>query len=311
MSYRHMKFAVGIFVIFFTLLFAGIVYIILDKKGAFEEKYAFHFYTESAGSFHIGMPVHYSGFEIGQISDIELTENGKVHAIFEIKKSNHKWICEDTMLMLDKPLIGSPTIDVMTSLGYPELAPESIVSIIVRDDINDMITNVEPIINELETIVTSINTITSKMADDKGDLALTVKNMRVFTERLATNEALLTTITGEEESAAILRLALNDAAEMSKQMRMMTAELNAIMQELHNDIITPSTASMKQVDLILQDIQNKLSALDGTVKAIGSYDTTILDLKDEIRLGISKTNQMVEKIDALLQEKQRDEVELP
>lgn len=311
MPYRYMKLYVGIFVLFFTLLFAGMVYLILDKKGVFEEKYTFHVYTESADAFHVGMPLLYSGFEIGQISDIELTENGKVHLMFEVKQSNHKWICEDTLLMLEKPLIGSTKIDVMSSLEYPLLKPDSIVSIIIRDDINDMITNVEPIINELETIVSSINSVTSALADEEGDLSVSMKNLRVFSERLGSNKALLTTITGEEKSAEVLRTALQDAALMTKEMRNVAEEFNAITKTLHNDVVQPSSASLKVIDAILRDIQQKLVAVDGTVKAIGSYDETILELKDEIRLGISKTNQMVEKIDALLQQKQRDEVELP
>jgi ABC-type transporter Mla subunit MlaD len=299
-----MKLAVGVFIIFFSLLFGSIVYIILDKKGTFEEKFHFHFYTESASSFYTGMPLYFSGFQIGEISNIALTENGKVHVTFEVKQQNHKWICEDTILMLEKPLIGSPSIDVKTSLGYGELEPESILTIIVRDDINDMIKNIDPILSEVETIVSSVNTITTRLADEDGNLHVAVRNLRLFTDKLAHDDSLLTTVTGKKESAEALQKSLD-------QVVLITEELHAMVKNVNSDIVKPSGGLVKDVETILKDIQQKLAALDGTVKAIGGYDKDLTAIKEEIRLGINKTNQMVEKIDAMLLDKTDKEVTLP
>ncbi len=304
MSYNRMKFAVGIFIIFFSLLLGGIVYVILDKKGVFEEKVHFHFYTDSASSFYTGMPLYFSGFQVGEINNIDLTDNGKVHVSFEVSQENHKWVCEDTILMLEKPLIGSPSIDVKTSLGYGKLEPDSIVTIIIRDDINDMISNIEPIVSEIETIVSSINTITYKLADEKGDLAVAVKNLRIFTDRLATNDSLMTTITGKEESAEALQKSLD-------QVVLITEALHKTIENVNKDVVKPSGALVKDVEAILKDVQQKLKDIDGTVKAIGGYDKDLTAIKEEIRLGINKTNQMVEKIDAMLLDKTDKEVQLP
>ena len=311
MQYRHMKLAVGLFVIIFTVLFSLFVSVILEKKGVFEEKLSFNFYTESAESFHIGMALRFSGFEIGSISDISLTEDGQVHVVFEVKQSNRKWICEDTLLMLDKPLIGSPTIDVLSSLGYPPLAQGSTLNIIVRDDINDIVTNFEPLVEELQSIVTSVNIIAAKFSAEDSDLFVTMHNMRRFSENLNSNEALLTTITGDEESTELFKTALTDTASAIKQVNALTERLGSMMEELRSEITTPSGDALELLEQILRDVKKKLDTLDGTVNAVGSYDTDLVKLKDDIRLGLEKTNLLVEKIDRILEGQESAEVELP
>ncbi len=93
----------------------------MDKKGFFDDHINFFFTTSNASSFFVGMPINFSGFEIGAITHLELTDKGEVKITFRIQERHHKWICEDTLLMLEKPLIGSPTITAITSLGYKEL----------------------------------------------------------------------------------------------------------------------------------------------------------------------------------------------
>lgn len=311
MSYRRMKLAVGLFVITFTLLFALLIYVVLEKKGVFEEKLLFDFYTQSAESFYIGMPLRFSGFEVGAISDIALTEEGRVHVTFEIKQSNRKWICEDTLLMLDKPLIGSPTIDVLSSLAYPTLAAGSTLNIIVRDDINDIITNVEPVVNDLQSIVTSVNTLTARISADDSDLFATINNLKRFSANLAGNKALLTTITGDEKSTEQFKTALGDTAATVKEVNALVRKMEAITRSLDEKIITPASNTIEQVNPILHDVKRKLDMLEGTVSAIGSYDTDLLELKDDIRYGIEKTNGLIEKIDAIIEGQHSPEIKLP
>lgn len=311
MSYRRMRFAVGLFVVIFSLVCTLLVYIVLEKKGMFEEKLTFDFYTQSAESFYIGMALRFSGFEIGSISDIALTEEGRVHVTFQIKQSNRKWICEDTLLMLDKPLIGSPTIDVLSSLAYPPLPSGSTLNIIIRDDINDIITNVEPVVNDIQNIVTAVNTIASRISAEDSDLFATMENLKDFSKNLAGNKALLTSITGDDESTLLLKSALADTASTIKEVHGLARQMSGIAESFDTKIVSPSARTVQQLDSILLDVRHKLATLEGTVNAIGSYDTDLLELKDEIRFGIEKTNGLIEKIDAIIEGQRSPEVKLP
>ncbi len=304
MQYHRMKFAVGIFVIVLSFLFFALAYVILEKKGVFDDKISFNFYTQSAESIHIGMPVRYSGFEIGTINNIRLTEEGRVHVIFTIKKEHAKWIRENTVLRLEKPLIGSPTIDVLTTLEKPELESGSTLSIIVQDDINDIINKIEPVVKDLQNIVISMSRMTEELASEDGGLFIALENIKNYSGKLIEDNALLTTLTGDPAATESLKNTLTEA-EATIQ------EINTMAEELHRNVVTPSGQTMEQIDAILKDITRKLETLEGTVDAIGSYDQDLIELKGDIRAGVQKTTNLIDRVNAMLGEEQHREVPLP
>ena len=299
-----MKVAVGIFVVIFSILFFALIYVILDKKGVFEEKRSFNFYTKSAESIHIGMPVRYSGFEIGSINNIELTEQGAVFITFDVKLEHAKWIRQNTVLRLEKPLIGSPTIDVLTSLDYPQLDSGSTLNIVIQDDINDIINKIEPVVKDLQNIVISVNTVTEKLASDDGDLFVTLHNLETYSSKLVKDGALLTTLTGDANSTATLKNTLKQAGRT-------VGEINAMADELHRNVVTPSGESMEQLNAILSDVNHKLELLESTVQALGSYDNDLIELKGDIRAGVQKTTNLIERVNTMLGEEQPREAPLP
>ncbi|MDX1295091.1 MAG: MlaD family protein [Sulfurimonadaceae bacterium] len=304
MPYHRMKLAVGVFVIALSALFFVLIYVILEKKGVFEETLSFNFNTESAEALYIGMPIRYSGFEIGNINNIELTERGTVHVLFDIKKEHAKWIRMNTLLRLEKPLIGSPTIDVLTSLEHPELIPGSTLKMVVQDDINDIITKIEPVINDLQNIVVSVNQMTEKLASEEGNLFMTLENLKSYSDQLVEDDALLTTLTGDANSTESLKATLAETEATVK-------EINTMVTELHDNVVTPSEATMQQLDTILADIINKLDTLEGTIDAIGSYDKDLIELKGDIRSGVQKTTNLIDQVSGMLGEDQPSEAPLP
>jgi ABC-type transporter Mla subunit MlaD len=299
-----MKLAVGIFVIVLSLLFAALTYVILKQKGVFEKKVTFNAYTGSAESLSIGMPVRYSGFEIGSIRNIELTEAGQVYVVFEIMREHSKWIRRNTVLQLEKPLIGSATINVLTSLGYQPLEPGSTLKIVVQDDINDIITKIEPVVSNLQNIVASVNTITEKLAAEEGDFFRTLDNLQRYSGKMVEDDALLTTLTGDAESA-------RNFADGIGTLQSGIEEIAAMATELHKNVVTPSGDTLKQLDAILADIAKKLETIEGTIRAIGSYDTDLIELKGDIRTGIQRTNNLLDRVNSMLGEPQPREAPLP
>jgi uncharacterized protein YoxC len=97
------------------------------------------------------------------------------------------------------------------------------------------------------------------------------------------------------------------------------------MQELHtiskniskttssvdSNIMNPASSAMKELDLIMKDVKQKLDALDSTVKAVSSYDKDLVELKEQISISVQKSNQIMDKVDSLMQDEQKNEVTLP
>ena len=61
----------------------------------------------------------------------------------------------------------------------------------------------------------------------------------------------------------------------------------------------------------VKDIKSKLDVLDSTVNSVGSYDKDLIELKEQISVGLQKSNQIMDKVDSLMSDESAAEVMLP
>jgi len=299
-----MRLAVGVFVIALLVAIVTFLYLLLDEKGTFDKRYSYGFTTSSASSFNVGMPLKYSGFNIGVIDKISLQDDGSVYMVFSVNEANRKWVTKDSVLMLKKPLIGSPHIELLSAIDNNVLKEHSTLNIILSDDINDMVSKLEPVVDRVISIINNIDSITSYLTREDSDILVALQNIRKFSQTLTKSDSVLTTITGDENSTKSVISALNDTKKIMEDISKLTSSLD-------KDIMKPTSSSLKELDKIMKDIKKKLETLDGTVKAVGSYDKDLYDLKEEVSVGLQKSNQIIDKVDAMLQDKEKSEISLP
>ncbi len=304
MAYNKMRLIVGLFVIMITLLMAGFVYMLLKEKGTFDQRYSFYFQTDSASAFKVGTPVKYSGFDIGTIDKMQLNDDGTVKVKFSVAQTNRKWITEDSVLMITKPLLGSSHIVLYSAIDNDLLAPNSALTLLMSDDINDMITKLQPAVEKIINIINNIDKITLAISKDDSDLAMTLKHINEFSKKLAKNDSLLTSLTGSQISTKDFIGSINSLAKMMQHIEKISSHLDA-------DIVNPSSSSIKELEAILKDVKSKLEKLDGTVESLGGYDKDLKLIKEQISTGVQKSNQIMDKVDALMQDNDNKEVVLP
>jgi len=299
-----MKFFVGIFTIVLFITISTVVYFLLKEKGTFNKRYSYHFQTSSAASYKTGMPLKFSGFKIGVIDNINLKDDGNVFMTFSVDEKNRKWISKGTILILKKPLIGSAYINVISSMGNEILKENSNLQIIKSDDINDMISKLEPAVDKIIKIINSVDKITYYLARDDSEIKHTLQNIEKFSYKLANNDSLLTSMTGDKNSTQNLIKTINETTKIMK-------DISEISSALDGNIIAPASSTIKELDLIMKDIKQKLDALDSTVKTVGSFDKDLIELKEQISVGLAKSNQIMDKVDAIMQNEAKTEVILP
>ena len=311
MQYNKIKFAVGLFTIMFFVVTSAYVYLLLAEKGLFDKRYNYNFNTQSAKDFSVGMPLKFSGFNIGVIDNISLKDDGTVSIVFSVNEENKKWIRRDTILKMSKPLIGSPYIEIQSNLDNALLKSDSTIKIIQSDDINDMISKMEPVIEKIIKIIDNIDTITKYLASEDSELIKTIKNLEKFSAKLANEDSLLTSVTGDKNSTQNLVNSINQLNLSMKDVKNITKNISDVSGSLDDKIIKPSSDAIKEVHKIMKDVTRKLEMIDSTVKSVGSYDKDLVDVKDQISLAIEKSNQIMDKVDAMLQDDEKSEVTLP
>jgi len=304
MTYKNIKFKVGLFVLLLLLILSGVVYYILIKKGTFDKRYNYTFTSFSAESFTVGMPVKVSGFAIGRLDTIKLLDNGNVKFIFSVDKQNQKWVCEESLLMVRKPLLGSPQIILYSAIGNPVLKAGSEINTIVSNDINDLVLSLEPIILKIANIVNSVDKITTYLSKDNSELMKIIINIEKFTASLVEDKSLLTSLTGDKK-------ATDAFIETIKKLPILINNFDELSTDLNKDIVPLVIELIKELNVIAKDVEQKLQSLDNLVHSVGSSDKDISTIKDQIKIGLSKTNQIIEKVDNLFQSEKNEKVVLP
>ena len=115
-----------------VILFAATVLFVLIalavgvavKQGMFVSKTRLHFIAEHGAGFAPGMQVRFSGFRIGVVDQVSLTEDAKVNVEFLVESQYTKWIKPDsTAQMLQDGLMGDYYLEMMG--GSPNIPPVS------------------------------------------------------------------------------------------------------------------------------------------------------------------------------------------
>ncbi len=311
MSYNRIKFAVGVFVLVLSVAIIAFSYLLLKEKGTFDKRYNYHFTTNSANFFSVGMPLKFSGFNIGVIDKISLTDKGSVFITFSVNEENKKWITQKAILVIKKPLIGSPNIEIQSNIGDKPLTVGSNLKIIISDDINDIISKLEPTVKKITNIIDSIDVVTAQTAKSDSDFSQSMKNIKIFSKHLAKSDSLLAAVTGEKNSTINLINSLNDTARIMKEIHQISQKTNLLINSFNPKIINPSSSVIKELQSIMKDVKQKLNTLDSTVKTIGDYDSDLLNLQKELSKGIRRSNQIIDRVDILMKDKKDKEVILP
>ena len=301
---KNIELKVGFFVVTTVLLIVLFIGYVAWKKDYFSKVHTFTFFAKSGEGFSQGMPVVFSGFEIGKVYDLELNEKGVVIITVKIPERHVKWLHGDSILILDRPLIGTPKIVVYTSnLESPVLSTESMLEVFPVDSINDAVQRVQPLIEKVGTVADNIVKITSTLAERETLLEMAVGEKATVT---AVNDTLLKLTALASSTEDIL---LN----ISK----ITKEVDGMTREAKDGLFSDG-GILPLVSSILRDILDKLETLNAVVEDLPrmtgemTRSTDNLDvLRRDIDRAVDSVNEVLRGVERLIPLKEEKEVRLP
>ncbi len=301
---KNIELKVGFFVVTTVLLIVLFIGYVAWKKDYFSKVYTFTLFAKSGEGFSQGMPVVFSGFEIGKVYDLELNEKGVVIITVKIPERHVKWLHGDSILILDRPLIGTPKIVVYTSnLESPVLSTESMLEVFPVDSINDAVQRVQPLIEKVGTVADNIVKITSTLAERETLLEMAVGEKATVT---AVNDTLmkLTALASSTEDILL------NISKITKEVDGMTREAK--------DGLFSDGGILPLVSSILRDILDKLKTLNAVIEDLPrmtgemTRSTDNLEvLRRDIDRAVDSVNEVLRGVERLIPLKEEKEVRLP
>lgn len=301
----------GVFIIISAVLILVTLFYVIEKKGVFEAQSHYKLLAKDAEDIAEGMPILFSGFEIGQVDRLSLYDNGEVLIIISIPRHNTKWVRSNSVFTLEKPLIGKPKITLTSSMKSPPLDEKVITRMRIKDGINEIITNIQPVVSELQNIVKNANILTASLSDHNASFQTSLVHLEKFSDRLADSPDLLHTMTGNTQSAVKFHEAITKLDLALEDMRSLVQNTDQGISEIRRDIISPANANMQELQLIFKDINAKLKTIDNTVKVIGQSDKEIAFLKDEMRVWLEEVTELSTRVNAMIGEDPQESITLP
>jgi len=309
---------VGLFIGCTAILIVLALLFLAMGKGLFEKTHIFTLSSRSGDGFTEGMPVVFSGFNIGKVQALELNDKGLVLIRIKVADRHVKWIRSNSKFILYRPLIGSARIDVNTAnLESPPLSDNKIVEVTIVNDINDAITKIEPVLERIGKIAENVEHLTQSLSDPQGNLQRVLGNAEKISTNLAGKKSLMEMAVADEESVK----ALNDSL---KKLKDITASVDRILLKVDKmadktDVqLYGKQGTLPQVNAILKDVVGKLHKLDKTVDNINTISTEAADgakdfrlLRSDIDDAVNAIDDVVRKLDAILGAKKDPEFKTP
>lgn len=314
---RKIEFKVGLFIIITTLLILSSVGYVAYKKDLFSKVYTYTLSSATGENITEGTPVVFWGFNIGQVSAMELTEKGVLVRI-KIPERNNRVIRANSRFVLEKPLFSSSRIIVYTdNLDALPLQSDVFPQLTVSDDINELIKRVQTIAEKMDRMAGSITTITENMADPRGDWKRILKNADKVTSDLAEKESLVEMLVGDKESVKSIQEIINKTRDSMVRVDGIIKKVDSLAVKTDEEIYG-SDGFFALVRDILNDLGSKLEKIDVTLddfnQVSGETAEAAKDLK-ALRSDVEKTvmaiRTLVDDLDRIIPFKDNKEISLP
>jgi len=277
--FKGIEIKVGAVVILAGIIFLLSLIYIGYRKDLFAPKLIYWLKADSGQDLSRGLPVKFSGFQIGSVKDLYLEEDGSMKLKIAILKKYSKWVREDSQFFLAKEaMIGPPVIVLKTGKAGP--ASEGTVFKLQREKgIEALAEEVKPVLREVTATISEIHKLLASINDPQGKYQKTLANVEKATRALNEGDAVAKYILHDQDSTQRLKTVFNKIA-------LLIDNLNMAAQQ-----ITETTKTIEKTVMHIDDITLQLKM---TVKAINEQLVPALEALRKTTEGLPEIRRKVD-----------------
>lgn len=252
--FEHLEKKVGLLILLAVAGLVATVVFIGIEQDVFSKKYTLHFTVEKATGFSEGMPVKLSGFRVGRLKRLELSDEAKVDIQLQINQKYQKWIRDNSWAKLVKEgVIGESVIEV--TVGNPKEPVLEDGDTIFYEPTASLDETVEEVKRELIPVLYQLKDLVGWLADPEGDVKVTLAHARSFTEGLANTRARLDELlSGVRGDVAEIR---GKAVSLIEETENRVKEISPALEnagEVSGTLKTELPVILEKLELLLSDL---------------------------------------------------------
>jgi phospholipid/cholesterol/gamma-HCH transport system substrate-binding protein len=281
-----------------ALIIAAAIFI-LRARGYFEPKQQLFLVADNAEGVVAGMDLTFSGFPIGTVKKVSLSERGQVRVEVDVIRKDAKWLRTSSVFTLVKNIFGPAQLRAYSGVLTDPPLPDGAERPVLRGDFNE---EVGRVIGAAKDVLDNLNQITAQ----DSELNRSMANLQAFTQKLQGRRGALHAIFGNEEDARKLVAAVERANLAMAEIQQLARRGQTFVQHADtrvfgpNGLATDTQASMRQLQGLLTDARGSLQRVDAVLKEAQGAASNVREatadlgpLRAEVETNLRKIEDMI------------------
>lgn len=306
----YLEFKAVALLLFTVLLIAGSALYLLYARGFFEPRQTLVLTADDSEGVAPGMDLIFSGFPIGSVRQVSLTDQGSVLITVDVRKKDARLLRTSSVFTLVRGLVGAPQLRAYTGVMTDPLLPDGARRPVLRGDAN---AEIQRMVNTARDLLENLNQITAQ----NSDLNRTIAHLQAFSHKLQGRQGALHAAFGNEEDARKLVRAIEQANAVLARVDRLAAQTD---QRVFGPagLADDAQAGVRQFSALLADARTTLQRVDAVLveaQAVGANLRTgtadLGDLRAEVEANLRRIEDMINDLNRKFPFAKSHKVELP
>ena len=276
--------SVGIFVVVGTILLVAALYFVGKQQHLFSKNITLYSVFTDVSGLQLGNNVRYSGVNVGTVSKIEMTAEGKITVEMSVDEEASKFMKKDALATIASDgLVGSMVVNLIPG------DDQSAKTVVSGDQI------------EVKTKIT-VDEILETFSKTNESAALITSDLAKITHKVVGGEGALGAILSDSLLENDLRRSIAALKRTAEGTNIAMAKVNAVISKINYDqsaaaVLLSDPKSRQQIQDVFTNLEKSSQDINKVSKSLDSYVNEIKNGKGSLNY-ITKDEVLVKNIDS-------------
>ena len=293
----HLRAKAAALLLFTLALVLGSALYLLYARGVFEATQQLVLTADDSEGVVVGMDMSFSGFPIGRVRRIELSEDGNVRILVDVPRKDAHWLRASSVFTLVRGLVGGTTIKAYSGILTDPPLPDGAVRPVLRGDAT---ADIPQIMASAKELLANLSAMTAQDAA----LAAALGQVQTLTARLQGPGGALGVVMGNEANAREVMATLERAQALMTRMEQLVARADR--QVFDADGVMPEVrATVVQLNGLLADTRRSLEKVDAVLAEAQAVGANAREATTDLGALRAEVEGNLRRVEAVLNTLQR------
>jgi len=283
--FRYIELKIGILVSVVLVFSVAALLYVGYQKDLFAKKIRYYAYSSTGERLYRGIPVKFQGFRMGEVTDVELNDDGIIVLTLTVLEKYKKWVRSDSRVFFNQEsIIGNPYLRFTAgSPDRPEMPENSIFILEFEGGIDEIIKQAKPVMEDLRKIVENIRILSDELSSEKGSFRKFLSSMERVGYQLEHGEGAIPFLVHDRTSREKVSFVLDRLEEVETGMIELGTSLNAAVTEKLNPLLDDLSAAASGLPALRRKVDYTLDLGDDLLLKLNNTWPLAPDIKRKER----------------------------